>query len=39
MNILMYQYTGVERKRSMSVIGKILGVMDMESHDVKMANI
>ena len=26
-------------KRSMSVIGKILAVMDMESHDVKMESI
>lgn len=28
-----------ERGRSMSVIGKILAVMDMESHDVKMESI
>ena len=28
-----------QRGRSMSVIGKLLAVMDMESHDVKMESI
>ena len=30
---------GGQRGRSMSVIGKLLAVMDMESHDVKMESI